>query len=281
MNKHFSRVTVLNFTALVLISGFVMFGVSYVKAEQSGSTPESGSTSRIQMLYTDLTTAGSATNALVWGTYWDTIKTAAKWVPTGNAATGDVRSGKTFYNTTRTVQTGTALLQAPCSTQVNDDSTASGSMTNGCSVAWTVASPVVTGDDTNVAQTGNPTPGNKDPFTGLVWSQLLKNVTSAVAFNATTNSTWSWDASAANNIAVGTKTAKQLCSDRGNGWRLPSQKELMQAYIDGSYFNLSQPANYFWSATESSSAAAWGVNLSNGFTNYNGKTTAFQVRCVR
>lgn len=86
------------------------------------------------------------------------------------------------------------------------------------------------------------------------------------------------------NVAVGSKTASQLCSDRGNGWRLPTEKELMQAYIDGSYFNLTQPSNAFWSVTESSSTYAWYVYLNYGTTSGSGgvKSTGYgQVRCVR
>ncbi|MBU6388999.1 DUF1566 domain-containing protein [Patescibacteria group bacterium] len=80
---------------------------------------------------------------------------------------------------------------------------------------------------------------------------------------------------------VGGVTAMQLCANMGNGWRLPSQKELMQAYIDGSYWNLSQPSNYFWSRTESGGGTAWYVALNSGFTTSNGESTAYQVRCVR
>jgi len=84
-----------------------------------------------------------------------------------------------------------------------------------------------------------------------------------------------------NSTAVGGKTASQLCSDRGNGWRLPTQKELMLAYIDGAYWNLTQPSNGYWSATESSSTSAYYVNLYNGSTGSYGKTSANNVRCVR
>ena len=65
------------------------------------------------------------------------------------------------------------------------------------------------------------------------------------------------------------------------GWRLPTQKELMQAYIDGSYFNLSQPSNNFWSATQNNSTNAWNVNLNNGNTNNNNMGNTNNVRCVR
>jgi hypothetical protein len=66
-------------------------------------------------------------------------------------------------------------------------------------------------------------------------------------------------------------------------WRLPSQKELQQAYIDGSANNLPNAASNFWSATESTSGAAyaWGVYLSNGGTNYATKVSNYYARCVR
>jgi hypothetical protein len=85
-----------------------------------------------------------------------------------------------------------------------------------------------------------------------------------------------------NNAAVGGKSASQLCSERGNGWRLPTQKELMQAYIDGSNWNLTNPANYFWPFTENDDTYAWIVNLGAGYTNLTNKATGtYYVRCVR
>jgi len=84
------------------------------------------------------------------------------------------------------------------------------------------------------------------------------------------------------NVAVGAKTAKVLCSDRGDGWRLPVQKELMQAYIDGSFWNLTNPSTNFWSATENAAPNAWYVNLNDGTTATYGKSTfTSYVRCVR
>lgn len=82
-------------------------------------------------------------------------------------------------------------------------------------------------------------------------------------------------------MTAGNRTAKQLCSDRGDGWRLPTQKELMQAYINGSYFNLSQPSNRFWSATQNDSTGAWTVFLSHGGTASLTMSNTLNVRCVR
>ncbi len=246
--------------------------------EQGGGSPTSPTTSYIKTVYDTAQTAGygSDTNTPDWGSYWNRVSTAAQWVPSGaTASTSDVISGKTFYSSSRTQQTGTGqegLVVGSCSTQTYHDSYgAPVTQTTNCTsgVTWTTADPAVTGDD------------KKDPRSGLVWSQALLNSAGNVTFTTGAPSTWSWDASYTTNIAVGTKTAIQLCSDRGNGWRLPTQKELMQAYIDGSYFNLSQPANYFWSATEFNSTLARTVDLGYGNTNYGTMTYNYYVRCVR
>lgn len=66
-------------------------------------------------------------------------------------------------------------------------------------------------------------------------------------------------------------------------WRLPSQKELMQAYIDGAANNIPNPGYYFWSSTENylSQSNAWNVSLATGYTVGNTKSTTYAVRCVR
>jgi hypothetical protein len=76
-------------------------------------------------------------------------------------------------------------------------------------------------------------------------------------------------------------------------WRLPTQKELMDAYNHGirsaaannwitiSFFNQN---TYFWSASSNSSdvtSGAWIVNLANGYTKNIAKTEAKSVVCVR
>lgn len=68
-----------------------------------------------------------------------------------------------------------------------------------------------------------------------------------------------------------------------NNWYLPTQKQLQQAYIDGSANNLDRPGYNFWSSSEKSwdPTNAWNVNLNNGNTNNNIKTNLYYVRCVR
>ncbi|MCX6810285.1 MAG: DUF1566 domain-containing protein [Candidatus Berkelbacteria bacterium] len=268
--------------AVLLCAG--SFGAYKVFAEQSGSTPESNATSRIKTLYTDLTslTYGSDTDTPDWGAYWNRIKTAAKWVPTGNVAVGDVRSGKTFYNANRSVQTGnwSPASGSPCPTQQYYDGHASATQGNNCSLTWTTNPAPVAGDDNHAGNT------NKDPLTGLTWSQYLKNNAGVIQFVSSSGSSWTWDASGAANVAVGNKTAAQLCNSSANPagagvWRLPTEKELMQAYIDGAFWNLTQPSYYYWSLTEYYSTLAYNVYLNDGTTNYSSKTNGYSVRCVR
>ena len=66
-------------------------------------------------------------------------------------------------------------------------------------------------------------------------------------------------------------------------WRLPTQKELMQAYIDGAANTLPSPNYNFWSSTEyyNDASYAWYVGLYRGYTYSYTKTSSYYVRCVR
>jgi len=261
--------------AVVVTCGLTVFTVSQIRAEISGGSNESNSTSRIKTLYNELNALsyGTDTDNPSWGTIWNRIKTAAKWVPSGNATASDVRSGKTFNGSSRTPTTGTYPAPGPCITQAYHDSYgAAATQTTNCTdvISWTTPTDSIAGTE------------KQDSRTGLIWSQYLKNTTGTVGFAASGGSDWSWDGTTdVDSIAVGNKTAKLLCSERGNGWRLPTQKELMQVYIDGSFWNLTNPSNNFWSATENSATGAWAVALNTGYTSGPTKTTSYYVRCVR
>lgn len=256
--------------AIVIVGGFT---AAYTRAETYPGGTDNGLTSHIATLNSTLTGLGygATTDTPDWGSNWNRIKTSAVWSPSGTVTSSDVRAGKTFYNGSRTQQTGTNRT-GYCPTEAYHDSYgAPVTQTTNCTAqnTWTVPSDGIAGTD------------KLDPVSGLIWSQPLWLSGSTPTFSGSSTTTWTWDASGANNVTAGTRTAIQLCSDRGNGWRLPTQKELMQAYIDGSYFNLNQPSSYFWSATEISSTNAWVVTLGSGNT-YNGtKTSTYAVRCVR
>lgn len=252
----------------VAVAALLAAGTVYVYAETYPGGEDNGKTSRLKQLSGDLATLGygSTSNDPDWGADWNRISTSAQWQPDGNIGPSDVAEGKTFYNGSRTEQTGTAAFAGACPTQAWHDSHGSANAADNCSLTWPVASPAVAGDD------------KEDPRTGLVWSQCLRNTGGVIDFSASGCTIFSWDNSNTNNNG---RTATELCSDRGNGWRLPTQKELMQAYIDGSYFNLTSPSAYHWSATEHSGVSAWSVLLSTGYTVNASKSNALEVRCVR
>jgi hypothetical protein len=117
----------------------------------------------------------------------------------------------------------------------------------------------------------------QDKITGLWWSKQQ------------TDATW-WQA---------VSGCQNLNHNGQSGWRLPTQKELMDAYNHGIRSAASDKwatgANndwimeaamrnaYFWSASSLSSFtdSAWSVWLAYGYTNINAKKDPFQVVCVR
>jgi hypothetical protein len=83
-------------------------------------------------------------------------------------------------------------------------------------------------------------------------------------------------------------TAFNGCRSQGQGWRLPTQRELMLMWIfkdaleslSGVAFVTADPPDY-WSATETNAASARIVNLSTGNTAGVAKTNSNRARCVR
>ncbi len=110
------------YNRIILLIPVILFAIVVwtknisVLAEQSGSSPESGSTSRILEAYNWLVAKGAnygVTDAADWtnnwGTYWNRIMEAAAWEPDGSATAAEVPASLT-YNAglnDRTLQTGT------------------------------------------------------------------------------------------------------------------------------------------------------------------------------
>ena len=153
----------------------------------------------------------------------------------------------------------------------------------------------------NYCGTGDATYADaKDNQTGLVWSTKIDNA-------GDDTQSWFW----ANNCyepetaenpgtctadgddacqCVKKTTSKTGCEALGDGgWRLPYQKELMQAYINGSSKEsvsyLSSTGYSFWSSTTISynTRNAWYVGLYYGRTSTIVKTSvaSYRSRCVR
>lgn len=136
----------------------------------------------------------------------------------------------------------------------------------------------------------------KDDSTGLIWS-LPCNGAGCDSFSDASPATYTWTASSSipydrsfSTVQGGIVDASVLCSGGDHqiaGWSLPHQKQLMQAYIDGSYGGNLETAGTtrsYWSATTLSNgtASAWNTGLSTGNTPNGTKTTAtYYIRCVR
>lgn len=130
-------------------------------------------------------------------------------------------------------------------------------------------------------------PSNTVPSLGnLTWSQIWQDELSGLYLTNVLydgNSTMDW------------YSASQMCGDLdnlnggagGKGWRLPTQKELMQLFING----LSKVAIagggtdvYFWSSTAASYTVhtAWTVSLNYGYTSDTSRMDASKASlCVR
>ena len=283
-----------------------LFGLWQVKlivfAETSGSSPESGTSSRIKTAYDWLVAKGTnygstdapdwdSTTTYPWGTWWNRIMEAAAWEPDGTTAVGDVSLGKTFYSGSddRTIKTGTydpaTSLYKPQSLVEWDD--------------------YKTGDETGEESTWTNTAGTattgvwKDGRTSLYWSASQGSMTNI--FPDTTHTTCDYfnqtlyptrgaypGGDADCGLAINACGTLDLAAGgtSSTDWYLPSQKELQQANIDGIYNqtdNTFVSTNYYWSSTELSTGAttAWLALLTHGFMNNSLKTNSFTVGCVR
>ncbi|MFZ2202716.1 MAG: hypothetical protein WAV56_04995, partial [Microgenomates group bacterium] len=327
---------------VVLLSGLflVIFAlwriVPSVFAEQSGSSPESGSDSRIKTAYDWLVAKGTnygstdaadwdSATTYAWGTDWNRIMEAAAWEPDGSATASDVPSGFTFYAGLgdRTQKTGT-LFQNQTLMDYDDWNCANNNAESATACAagdseytgeegtWTLKASggtAVNVTDNSVTVTIASNKVYQDSWTKLYWSDanaggnIIDNEFAYVDGDDRTNPT----GNSCNFNSAGTANAYcdnqdplaayvedndvsaadfclnlQLDGDNADGdsngatgvetnWRLPTQKELMQAYIDGAANNLPNPGSNFWSSTEyySSQSFAWYVPLTTGGANGN------------
>jgi hypothetical protein len=266
----------------VVVFGLVSFKtITNVIAEQGGFSPDSGATSRIGTLSGLLTTSGygSDTNTPNWGSMWNRIYTSAMWTPSDTTATvADVASGKTFYaGNNRTKITGTLVAAPAIDYSLQKNATKDNYLGT------------YTAEEASWSDVGTYALGSTglssglvrlDGRTGLKWSA------SSTATNITNSFTLSADGArptGGNAIAFCNGLNSASFGGKTN-WYLPTQAELMQAYIDGIYSQNTSfgTTNYFWSSSEVSdySAYAWRVYLYSGYTRDVNKTSDGAVRCV-
>ena len=272
----------------VLLGGIFLAKAAF--AEKLGDSPESGDISHIKELSDLLATLGyGSTSSGSWGdagTMWNRIYSASLWTPSdATAQAGDVVDGKTFYSgSSRSKKTGT---YEPPDVEVIDYSKQS----------------LQQRDDRDTTDWGEASTWTKtntspevwyDSRTGLYWSP--SQGTKSNSFDRSTCPFYSttprgdFKVSNANcGDAINTCATLSLATHTGQSakdtWYLPSQKELMQAYVDGIYKKTNTTwvtTSYFWSSTEYQDLSnyAWHVYLNYGYTSSNRKTRISNVRCV-
>jgi hypothetical protein len=307
--------------SLIILTLF--FGIQIVNAGNlSPSGLPSATMYTIEDIYLRLTTNATATEAdhafspsvSPSGTMY-TLKQIYEAIPTINPA--NVKDGVTYLGVTGTLSAGgytygdnnqafvlgtaaspgTALVNlfSGSGTQFGDTAIIGGTQANGGlddynnGVAPAVGRYVGLWTVCNVGNsycgTGDDAAKVRDDSTGLVWSYSCSGVECSSLNTETGYLIYTWDNSGGNNNG---KTAQQLCTDGAHGksgWYLPHQKQLLQAYINGSYGVLEEEGvvtwNY-WSATSvSSQIRSWVVNLSNGFTASTNRNAGNRLRCVK
>lgn len=129
----------------------------------------------------------------------------------------------------------------------------------------------------NYCGTGTWNASWKDDSTGLIWSGLCYGG-GCSDFTLSPPSTYTWNNTGPENNNL---TAPQLCpgSKEARPWKLPHQKQLMQAHLDGAYGNM---GDTLWSATQTSGSAAnsWYVSLATGNTNLADQSSQYYIRCI-
>jgi len=262
--------------AVLLLGTYV---VSTTLAEQSPGSPDSREDSVLMETYNTLVGLGYGTETGSNGPVWNRIISSANWVPESGISEGDVKSGVGFYEGTRTLKTGSmkvidwekqSLLQRDNRDLTDYGETSSWVKTNTSPEVW------------------------YDEVTGLYWSASQSSQTNQFTISTcdffTTTPRGNYDGTDADcGNAINTCGTLSLDAD-GDGtantnWYLPSQLELLQAYINGIYKKTSTAwvtGSAFWSSTEyqDNTSYAWYTYLNYGYTNLNSKTNSYSVRCV-
>lgn len=274
-----------------MLIGGVSFTVGKVWAEKSGSSPESGATSYIKQIY-DLYVSyglGSDSSGIWgdWGSYWNRIRSTVvdysqqkyqRWDDwRDGTGTGQNEYTDEEGNWTETSSGGTAA------------SVSDGGMTR------TLASNTIKRDERTGLLWSDYATGTMDNEFLWVAGEDAATTTTACNFLADGDANSYCDNQDPNNDYAEDDdlSAAEFClnlsldSDNDGtpetDWRLPTQKELQQAYINGSANNLPNPGNWFWSASERSDydSIAWRVHLAHGRTYRNYRDDDHYVRCVR
>lgn len=218
------------------------------------------------------------------------------WTFLGDAAVDQVLEGKKFYSNSGTLLTGTYTPPTPIDFSNMQYSTYD-DYAGGDYLGW---GGTLTDDyQGEESEWSNMSVGEdiawRDERTGVYWSAhqgTMSNIFTMASCDYFTSIPRSSYDGSDSDCGLAINYCATLDFAGRTDWYLPSQKELMQAYIDGIYNQAgideaSAAAfvtdNYYWSSSEVSlnSGDAWAVGLGSGLTGYNGKADTYGgVRCV-
>lgn len=218
------------------------------------------------------------------------------WTFLGDAAVDQVLEGKKFYSNSGTLLTGTYTPPTPIDFSNMQYSTYD-DYAGGDYLGW---GGTLTDDyQGEESEWSNMSVGEdiawRDERTGVYWSAhqgTMSNIFTMASCDYFTSIPRSSYDGSDSDCGLAINYCATLDFAGRTDWYLPSQKELMQAYIDGIYNQAgideaSAAAfvtdNYYWSSSEVSysSRGAWFVYLYNGYTASRSKTdTGNGVRCV-
>ena len=218
------------------------------------------------------------------------------WTFLGDAAVDQVLEGKKFYSNSGTLLTGTYTPPTPIDFSNMQYSTYD-DYAGGDYLGW---GGTLTDDyQGEESEWSNMSVGEdiawRDERTGVYWSAhqgTMSNIFTMASCDYFTSIPRSSYDGSDSDCGLAINYCATLDFAGRTDWYLPSQKELMQAYIDGIYNQAgideaSAAAfvtdNYYWSSSEVSgdSSGAWVVYLGLGNTPSTSKTnTGIGVRCV-
>ena len=218
------------------------------------------------------------------------------WTFLGDAAVDQVLEGKKFYSNSGTLLTGTYTPPTPIDFSNMQYSTYD-DYAGGDYLGW---GGTLTDDyQGEESEWSNMSVGEdiawRDERTGVYWSAhqgTMSNIFTMASCDYFTSIPRSSYDGSDSDCGLAINYCATLDFAGRTDWYLPSQKELMQAYIDGIYNQAgideaSAAAfvtdNYYWSSSEVSynSNNAWSVYLYRGKSDSRGKTNAYYgVRCV-
>ena len=315
MNKLIKKIILVISLSIVLC--FSIYQVQQkVLAEQTGSSPESGATSRIKTIYDSLVSLSHGSEAAGgwgnWGVMWNRIRSAGEWVPSGDASESDVTTGKTFVSNNRTLKTGTAAAETCIPFTVNH--LASGGV---APIDKTVTYGVV---KTSIGGTGekcwitqnlgayNQAAATSDATEAAAGWYFQFNRKQGYQYISSRTPSSAWIASIDENLDW--QVANDPCTlELGVGWRIPTSTEWTNAdgapqnwnnyndtyasvlklhaagflsFSSGS-INIRGAGGPYWSSTQDTTTLGWYLYFGSSTSSMGGtvKAYGFSVRCLK